>query len=178
MELTIKIKDPILRSYLNGLFPQQPGGGYLASTVSCTGAVICSLAVASNYPHPREQDTKDAVTFHIPKTHYNNNLRGKYIYLDKHAQEKVNVVLRREFETNFISYCTNSRIQGIKVKDAIAMFIIENQMDIFDGDIETLKKRHYRSELLAMKNMHEKLRQKFYLTSRRSSAKTKMPSND
>ena len=39
-------------------------------------------------------------------------------------------------------------------------------MDIFDGDIETLKKRYYRKEIQDLKNLEKKLRQKAYSISK------------
>ncbi len=160
MEVKIKIKDPILRSYLPGLF-ERVGGGYAVTMDTFTGTVICSLVQTADYP-VQEADDDTTVVFHLPQSRYTESLRNKCLFVTSEGTAKINAVLRKEFDINFISFCTESRIQGFKLKDIIAMFIVENQMEIFHGDIETMKKRYYRKELSTLRRFEEKLRKKAY----------------
>lgn len=160
MEVKIKIKDPILRSYLAGLFEPR-GGGYAVNMDTFTGTVICSLTSVADYPR-RSDDDETTVLFHLPQSRYTGSFRNRYLFVTPEAEAKVNAVLKKEFDMNFIAFLTESRIQGFKLRDAIATFIVINKLDNFDGDIETLKKRYYRRELEALKNIREKLCHKAY----------------
>ena len=160
MEVKIKIKDPILRSYLPGLFERRENG-YAVNMDTFTGVVVCSLVRPADYP-VRQQDDETSVTFYLPVSRYTDSLRGKFLYVTAEAQAKINAVLRKEFDINFISFCAESRIQGFQLRDIITMFIVENEMEIFDGDIETLKKRYYRKEVSTLRRIEEKLRKKAY----------------
>ena len=97
---------------------------------------------------------------------YGLSMRNRYLYVTREAEAKINLVLRKEFDVNFTSFLTESRIQGFRLKDIISIFIVKNNMDIFDGDIETLKKRYYRKEIQDLKNLEKKLRQKAYSISK------------
>ena len=165
MEVRIKIKDPVLRSYLSGLFEKR-NDGFAVDMDSFTGTVICSLVSVSDYP-VFEQEDPDAVLFYLPRSRYTDSLRNKCLYVTPEAQAKINAVLKKEFETNFMSFCTESRIQGFKLRDIIVMFIEENGLEIFDGNIETLKKRYYRRELDLLGKVEKKMRLRAYSTARR-----------
>ena len=164
MEVLITIKDSILRSYLGGLFERRDDG-YAVNTDTITGAVICSLVSAADYPRMEVSDAT-SVRFYLPHSRYTDSMRNRYLYVTREAEAKINLVLRKEFDVNFTSFLTESRIQGFRLKDIISIFIVKNNMDIFDGDIETLKKRYYRKEIQDLKNLEKKLRQKAYSISK------------
>ena len=166
MKVRVKIKDPVLRSYLPGLFEKR-NDGFAVNMDSFTGTVICSLVSVSDYP-VFEQDDPDAVLFYLPHSRYTDSLRNKCLYVTPEAQAKINAVLKREFDTNFLSFCTESRIQGFQLRDIIVMFIEENGIEIFDGNIETLKKRYYRRELELLKKMKRKMSLMAYSAFRRT----------
>lgn len=163
MEVAIKIKDPILRAYLNGLFELRDGL-YVATMDTFTGAVICTLARPCDCPPKQEMsDSTELVDFKLSKSHYNDELRSRFLYISPAAQAKVNLVLRKEFDCNFTAFCVESRILGIPLKDSIDQFMVENNMDeFFGGEIETLKKKFYRQELATMRNARDRLRKKAY----------------
>lgn len=166
MDVKIRIREPILRSYLAGLFEKREDG-YAVNMNSITGSVIISLVSAAARP-PKIDADRSVVTFHLPSSHYTSRLRNKFLVVDRDAEDKINAVLKREFDVNFLSYCTELRIMGYQLKDIIAMFIVENGMDdMFDGDIEALKKRYYRRELEILNQTQEKLRAKAYSARRK-----------
>lgn len=160
MDVRIKIKDSILRSYLGGLFERRDNG-YVVNMDTITGAVICALVSAADYPR-KSSDDPSAVQFYLPNSRYTDSLRNRYLFVTPEAEAKINAVLRKEFDMNFTTFLTESRIQGFRLKDIISIFIVKNNLDIFDGDIDTLKKRYYRKELQDLKKREKKLRQKAY----------------
>ena len=166
MEVKVKIKDPILRSYLSGLFEKRDGG-YAVTMDTFTGSVICALTSVIDYPM-KQADDETTVLFYLPKSRYNDSFRNRYLYVYPEAEAKINAVLRREFDTNFTAFVTESRMQGFKLQDIIAIFIVENQMDIFDGDIETLKKRYYRKEVEILKGFHKKMQLRAYAATKKA----------
>lgn len=159
MELKVKIYDPILRCYLNSLF-ERHNDGYIASTTTLTGAAICSLVKACDAP--RADTTPDMVKVVLPYNFYTEQFRAKFLTLSADAEQMVNVTLKKEFDINFLAFCTEMKIHGMKFKDIIPLFITVNKLDIIDGDIEMLKKRYYRTELKLMSKTKELLRQKAY----------------
>lgn len=175
MEVKIHIKDPILRCYLNGLFTLRDDGGYVVNNDTLTGTVICSLVQAVDYPSLEERDQKDVVTLHLPRSRSYDRFRGRSLYLPPNAELAINRVLRREFDTNLDASCTEARMAGAKLADAIEAFIVSNRMDqLFEGSIETVKKRFYRSELDTLKKMREIMRQQTYMRVRRRRKKMNM----
>jgi hypothetical protein len=168
MEVKIHIKDPILRAYLNGLFVVREDGAYTLNTDSLTGTVICSLVQPSDYPTAEEHGGKETVTFRLPRSRSFERFRGRAVWLPPHAEAVVNKVLRREFDLNLDASCTEARMAGVRLMDAIEAFIVSNGMDgHFSGGIETLKKRFYRSELNTLKRMREIMRQQANMRLRR-----------
>ncbi len=141
MEVKIHIKDPILRAYLAGLFAVREDGGYTLNTDSITGTTICSLVQPADYPDAIEAG-KDTVTFHLPRSRSFDRFRNRSLRLSSEAEVAVNKVLRREFDLNLDASCTEARMAGVKLMDAIEAFIVSNRMDEhFAGGIETLKNR-------------------------------------
>lgn len=167
MEVKIHIKDPILRAYLNGLFAVREDGSFTLNTDSLTGTVICSLVQPADYPNTVEAG-KDTVTFHLPRSRSFDRFRNRSLRLSSEAEVAVNKVLRREFDLNLDASCTEARMAGMKLMDAIEAFIVSNRMDEhFAGGIETLKKRFYRSEVQTLKKMREIMRQQVNMRVRR-----------
>lgn len=167
MEVKIHIKDPILRAYLSGLFTVREDGGYTLNTDSITGTTICSLVQPADYPDAVEAG-KDTVTFHLPRSRSFDRFRNRSLRLSSEAEVAVNKVLRREFDLNLDASCTEARMAGMKLMDAIEAFIVSNRMDEhFAGGIETLKKRFYRSEVQTLKKMREIMRQQVNMRVRR-----------
>ncbi len=167
MEVKIHIKDPILRAYLAGLFAVREDGGYTLNTDSITGTTICSLVQPADYPDAIEAG-KDTVTFHLPRSRSFDRFRNRSLRLSSEAEVAVNKVLRREFDLNLDASCTEARMAGVKLMDAIEAFIVSNRMDEhFAGGIETLKKRFYRSEVQTLKKMREIMRQQVNMRVRR-----------
>lgn len=167
MEVKIHIKDPILRAYLAGLFAVREDGGYTLNTDSITGMTICSLVQPADYPDAIEAG-KDTVTFHLPRSRSFDRFRNRSLRLSSEAEVAVNKVLRREFDLNLDASCTEARMAGVKLMDAIEAFIVSNRMDEhFAGGIETLKKRFYRSEVQTLKKMREIMRQQVNMRVRR-----------
>lgn len=163
MDIEIYIKDELLRAYLPGLF-ERDGDLFIASDKTLTGTAICSLikpcsAIRRHVQHGRE----GIVAFRLAKSDYNAELLGRHLYLSPTSEAMIITSLRREFETNFNAFCTDHQQSGLKLKDAIELFIIENQMDeFFEGDIDTLKKRAYRHQVSNIKRARERLRQLAY----------------
>ena len=167
MEVKIHIKDPILRAYLAGLFAVREDSGYTLNTDSITGTTICSLVQPADYPDAIEAG-KDTVTFHLPRSRSFDRFRNRSLRLSSEAEVAVNKVLRREFDLNLDASCTEARMAGVKLMDAIEAFIVSNRMDEhFAGGIETLKKRFYRSEVQTLKKMREIMRQQVNMRVRR-----------
>lgn len=176
MGIKVHIKDPILRAYLNGLFIAHADGSFTLNTDSLTGTVICGLVQASDYPPPDERDQKDMVTFRLPRSRNYERFRGRSPYLPRHAEHTINKVLRREFDLNLDACCTEARMAGGKLADAIEAFIVSNDMDrLFAGSIETLKKRFYRSEVETLKKMREIMREQTKMRVRRRRKKMNLP---
>ena len=167
MELSVKIRvgDQMLRSYLEGIFERR-GSGYAVNMNTLTGTAICSLARASDRPI-KMPDDEAIVEIYLPKSHYNDSLRNKHLYVTKEGEAKINACLRREFETEFLYFCAEARIQGYKQKDIIPIFLLENKIGLYDGDIEAPKKRLYRKELSLYENIEEKLLRRLYLAASR-----------
>lgn len=160
MNVQLDIPDPQLRSYLGTLF-ERTGRGYRVNSDSLTGAAISALA--RSCPSPvRERPCESIVTFFLPRSHHNNRLRNKFLYLTPDAQAQINAILKKEYQTHFFSFCTEMRMQGFQLKDAISVFIDQNHPDLFDGDIGTLKKKYYRAELERLKNIRKRLSQLAY----------------
>lgn len=166
MDVIIKIKDPILRCFLSALFRPRDGG-YAVDMDSLTGAAICSLVKESPDRRLSAAEDRTAIRFYLPDSRYTSELRGRFLYVPSESQAKINSVLRKEFDMRFLSYCTEKRIQGLKIKDIIPLFIVEHNLDVFDGDVETLKKRFYREEIKLLSKMRETLRQKAYYRARK-----------
>lgn len=163
MELTLHIKDPILRCYFIGRFPMQDDGCCLVDSRSLTGMSICNLASHSERVIPSivENDDGTAVRIRLSRSKFTDPHRGKSLYLTLPAESQINVTLKREFDTDFTAFCSTARVCGFQVKDAIEAFIQEYRMDVlFCGDIETLKKKFYRYERSTRTELYESLRQK------------------
>lgn len=170
MNISIRIKDPLLRAYLHGLFELKQSGVFIVNMNTFTGSVICALAKPCEHPykHPYQND-RTVVEFELPQSTYTTELRNKFLYLTASAESKINAVLQKEFECNFITFCVQGKTIGLQLKDTIEQFMVENQMDeFFLGEIDTLKKRQYRYNLSIMRKTQEKLRQKVYYALRRS----------
>lgn len=167
MEMTVKIriKDDLLRCFLGALFEKRRDG-FLINPNTLTGAAIGALVRTADYP-PREQGDDSAVTFYLPKSHYNDSLRNKYLYLPPGAETKVNACLRQEFDARFFYFSAEARFQGYKQKDIIPIFMLENRIEILDGDIEAPKKRLYRKEIEMLETIEEKLLRRLYLSARK-----------
>lgn len=166
MEIRLHIPDPILRSYFCGRFPAHHDG-FLVDTRNLVGLALSTLAVrAENRQVPASGE--DAVVVYLSKSKHNDEHRGKALYLSRAAEAKVNAILRQEFNTTFTAFCTDAKVCGFMIKDIIEAFIAEYQLDLFEGDIETLKKRYYRYELAALEKLREKLRQKAYYAVKRA----------
>lgn len=163
MELSVKIRisDPLLRSYLSGIFDRQ-GDGFVVSMSKLTGTVICSLVRPSDRPAEIKQDDT-VITFYLPRSHCNDSLRNKHLIVTKEATDKINAALRKEFDTDFLYFCAEARVQGYKQKDIIPIFLLKNKIDLYDGDIEAPKKRLYRKELSLYENLEKKLLNRVYL---------------
>lgn len=175
MEVKIHIKDPILRAYLAGLFAQREDGSFTLNTDSLTGTVICSLVQPLDCPQLDPCGGKDMVTFRLPRSRNFERFRNRSAGLPPHAEAVVNKVLRREFDLNLDASCTEARMAGAKLMDAIEAFIVANGMDgHFAGGIETLKKRFYRSELNTLKRMREIMRQQANMRLRRRRKKMEL----
>ena len=167
MEIRLHIPDPILRSYFCGRFPAHEDG-FRVDTRNLVGLALSTLATRAGGLKELDQTEDDPVTVYLSKSKYNDEHRGKILYLSRAAEAKVNAILRQEFDTTFTSFCTDAKICGFKIKDIIEAFIVEYQLDLFEGDIETLKKRYYRYELSTLKKLREKLRQKAYYAVKRA----------
>lgn len=161
MDVIIRIKDPILRCYLSSLFEKYEDG-YCVNLNTWTGAAICAQVREAPKPELYSKEDKTLVRFIMPKSRFMDPLRGKFIYAPAEAQTLINSILKREFDYNFFTFCTELRMRGLKLKDIIPLFIYENKLDVFDGDIETLKKRYYRKEIEQLQKLTETLRQKVY----------------
>lgn len=172
--LYIKIPDPILRCYLGTLFKPRDGG-YAVTMETLTGVAICSQARESQRPITADAARdRSVVKLFLPQSYCVENLRGRFVYLPAPAQMMVNAALKKEFDIHFLTYCTEMRMQGHKLRDIIPLFIDENKLDVFDGDIETLKKRYYRKEVELLRKLNEKLRQKANYLLRKSKNTRKM----
>lgn len=151
----------MLRAYLNGLFKKNDGA-YLVTADTFTGSVILSLVKPCSRPASQaEHPSSGVVTVRLPTSHYTNDCRGKFLYLTPTDEAKINLVLQKEFDNNFIAYCIELKTLGMQTQDAVEQFIYDNNMDeFFGGDIETLRKKIYRHQIATMKKVREKLRQK------------------
>lgn len=167
MDIEIYIKDQLLRAYLPGLF-ERDGNMFIASDKSLTGAVICALVKTSPIPRRHVQHGREGiVAFRLAKSDYNVDLLDRHLHLTPTSEARIIKVLRREFETNFNAFIVDHKQSGINLKEAIELFIIENQMELFfEGDIDTLKKRAYRYQVLNLKKAQERLRQLVYTRQR------------
>lgn len=175
MELKLHIPDPILRSFFMGRFPRH-GDGHLVDSRSVTGLVISSLVTHPATAIPDESSiAADEVIIYLPRSRYNVAHRNKYLVLSRSAEAKINAVLKQEFDMLLTSFCTDAKLCGFKVKTIIELFIDKYQLDLFDGDIDTLKKRYYRYELAALEKLREKLRQKAYYAVKRARKKMATP---
>lgn len=165
MEIEIKITDPILRIYVNGLFEKRDGLPFV-NDATLTGIIICSLIKTrdTQYVHPDRQKYPDQfVRFRLSESNYNYHLRDKFLYLSPTDEARINVTLSREFNMNLKVHCADCLTMGIKLKDALDMFMFDNHMDdYFSGDIETLKKRQYRYLIKSMSEIRERLRHRVY----------------
>lgn len=159
--MDIRIKERLLRCFLGALFERR-GDGFLVDAGTLTGAAICALVKTIDRPVHQAPD-ETIVVFHLPKSHSNDSLRNKHLCVSSEAEAKINACLREEFETRFLHFCAEARMQGYRQKDIIPIFMAENKIDIYDGDIEAPKKRLYRKELEVLENLEKKLRRKAYL---------------
>lgn len=162
MELTLHIKDPILRYYFVGRFTKQDDGYCLVDTRSLTGMVITSLVSHVDKIVPSTSDADEtSVAVRLSRSKYSDAHRGKFLVLTPNAEAQINATLKREFDNDFTAFCSTARVCGFQVKDAIEAFIQEYGMEtLFRGDIETLKKKFYRYEVSTRTQLHETLRQK------------------
>lgn len=151
----------MLRAYLNGLFKKNDGA-YLVTADTFTGSVILSLAKPCSRPASQaDHPSSGVVTVRLPTSHYTNDCRGKFLYLTPTDEAKINLVLQKEFDNNFIAFCIELKTLGMQTQDAVDQFMYANKMDdFFGGDIETLRKKLYRHQIATMKKTREKLRQK------------------
>lgn len=172
VNMEIRIKDPLLRAYLDGLFDKRDGV-YLATMDTATGCVICSLAQISARPCHHDNKDESVVEFILPNSHHTSDKRNKFLYVSPNAEKQINAVLAKEFDTNFVAFCLQYKTMGIQLQTTIDIFIVENNMDdFFAGSVETLKKRFYRYEVSKMKNLREILRQKAYYAFRKAVKRT------
>lgn len=166
MDIHIKIKDPLLRAFLTGLFRPE-GDGYVADRSTFVGTYLCAVAKPTDIP-PKTGADKTSVKICLPRSNYNDPLRGRFLVVTPEEENHFNALLRQEFDTTFISYISGKRVQGLQLKDIIWMFACQYRLDeLLDGDVEMLKKRYYRWELKELKKIRETLRQRAYYLDRK-----------
>lgn len=161
ISVEIRVKDRLHRSFLGALFERR-GDGFAVSMLTLSGAAICALVQTAERPSHTTRD-ETTVKFYLPQSHCNDSLRNKHLYVSPEGETKINSCLRAEFESRFIHFCGEARMQGYKQKDIIPIFMAVHKIALYDGDIEAPKKRLYRKDMELLENFEKKLRRKAYL---------------
>ena len=157
MDIQIRIKDKLLRAYLGAIF-EQKNGRYITSGTSTTGRAINTLVKTSKLL-PAIKEADDVVNFTLCRSEHTDKFRHKWLVISESDVNHINGVLKLEFECDFACFCAQSTRIGMKLNDAIEQFMIKTKMsDFFDGNIDTLKKRSYRSQMTFINNAKERLR--------------------
>lgn len=156
MQITINITSVTIRQYVDVAFKRN-SDGYIASTRTATGMLICALAKSTPRP-PMTSGGEQSVSFSVPINEVTMPLRGKFLMVSLRDQMAINSMLRREFNMAFHQFVTEGITAGFRRKELIEMFIEKYQL----GDIETvfdmLSKKRYRAKLYAARLFGKKLK--------------------
>lgn len=154
--LQLEIKDPLLRAFFFGSICQRTPDGYMVSTLTITGAVICALAEAVNSPSATK-GTINTVSVLLPSSNINSRLLGRFLYLHPDNATKVRLVLKREFNLAFSSNLFLGLSSGLSRKKTIELFIAQYNLDDIPTAFETLNKKRQRNTEANVRHLTNRL---------------------
>lgn len=167
MNITLDIRKPILRLYLDHLFTHVlekealPNPTYKVTKSNDFGSMLCSF-VRYTTKKPNKIPTPHTVHFQLPQDDSLSNARNYHLYYTAEDQLKLNDLLRNYFNLDLNRYYMAGLRQQVQKKEIIRSFIYSRKLSRLLSDNETLKKRLYREELKDLDNLVNKLRLKAY----------------
>ena len=160
-EIEIAVKSQMLADYLRWIFPPEEGG--TLSRVSITRPVGALMVALAQPAVMRAQVTGDhVVALDLPMLHrrVNSDQENHWLFYDRGATEKINLVLEAEFDLEFTGYYRRGEQLGMRKMDIIDAFILSRGLvaDTFD----TLSKRTYRREVRSQEKIRQRLVRRAY----------------
>lgn len=155
MIVSCTIKSQLLRDYIHSIFVFEDNAFSVFRTEEF-GKYLCSMIKYSQDPVPLLEGD-EVVKFRMPKTSHYPRMYREFIYLDEDANKKIEDMLDVLFRVDFKMYYYNGKELGLQQKIIIQNFIIAKGLVSTIGDIETLKKRQYRSEARRIKQLASNL---------------------
>ncbi|MEQ8548724.1 MAG: hypothetical protein RIC03_12480 [Cyclobacteriaceae bacterium] len=153
MKIYLPIKKELLKCYLSYLFESE-GNEFKVSATCDFGSAMVSYVRYSSVPVDHDQND---VLFRLPVLDRISNARNYHLYYNKEDTARLNELLRLYFNLDFDRYYMRGLKLKERQKDIIMSFIVSRKLTGLVSDVETLKKRHYRSELKILEERVKKM---------------------
>ncbi|MFD2962787.1 MULTISPECIES: hypothetical protein [Olivibacter] len=155
MDVLINIKKEYLRNYLGFLFAFEDGA-YSVFRHTDFGKLLVSLVKYSDKPVDHIK-TEQTVRIILPKTRATRTAEKHYLYYTREDQAKLNDFLEAIFNIDFDQFFLAGVKLGVEQKEIVNDFIVNRRLTSMIGNIETIKKRSYRTTLDLQKKALDKL---------------------
>ena len=156
MIVNFYLKNDLLKDYLKSIFFYE-NGIYHVTRVHDFGRLLSSLISYSDKPILK---TKENIQFLLPESPGNRTAKNKFIYIKQEDQLKLIDALNAVFNIDFDRYYLAGRKIGLQQKDIIQAFIVSRKLTALIGNIEVLKKRQYREEIILLEKRKQELLKK------------------
>lgn len=160
-EIELAVKSQMLADYLRWIFPPEEGSVLCRVSITHpTGALMVAMA----QPAPlRAQVAGDhVVRLDLPQLHrrINSDQENHWLFYDKGATARINMVLGAEFDLEFTGYYRRGEQLGMRKMDIIDAFILSRGLgaETFDA----LSKRTYRREVRSQERIRQQLVRRAY----------------
>lgn len=160
-EVELAVESQMLADYLRWIFP--PGEGSALCRVSITRPVGALMVALASPALMRAQVAGDhVVQLDLPQLHrrINSDQENRWLYFDKSATAKINMVLGAEFDLEFAGYYRRGEQLGMRKMDIIDAFILTRGLAA--GTYDALSKRTYRREQRSQEKIRQRLLRRAY----------------
>lgn len=160
-EVELAVESQMLADYLRWIFPPEEGRGLCR--VSITRPVGAMMVAMASPALMRVQVAGDhVVRLGLPQLHrrVNSDQENRWLFYDKSATAKINLVLGAEFDLEFAGYYRRGEQLGMRKMDIIDAFILSRGLAA--GTFDALSKRVYRREQRSQEKIRQRLLRRAY----------------
>lgn len=157
MKISFSVKKELIRLFLSYLFDTMDDGSLKITRHSDAGKLITCFVRYSDRPI-QDEPTDGNVTLFLPWSKGLSTAPNHFLYFSKEDEHRINDLLEVIYHIDLDRYYIKGMRKGYQQKEVIESYIVSRKLTSLFEDNETPKKRQYREEIRAFRELVEKMR--------------------